>query len=316
MDYDIIGDVHGQDGKLTALLAKLGYRIKDGAYRHPEGRIALFLGDLIDRGPGQLEVIGIVRNMIEAGSGRTIMGNHEWNAIGFGSRRPDGADYLRPRTKNKRYQHKAFLAQVGEDSALHKELVEWFKTLPPILDLGDIRLCHAWWNPEMTRLVASNVQPDGSLNESFLMASFDKSNEAFLAMEGITKGMEIRLPDGASFSDHSGIERKEVRMRWWDENSDTFRKAALVPEEGRSRIPDLGIPASVRLGNKSNVPVFLGHYWLNGKPGIQNANTAVLDYGAALKGPLVAYRWQGEPVLTDENLVWVSPGGQYEQIPR
>jgi hypothetical protein len=38
MGYDIIGDVHGQDAKLKALLATLGYRVRDGAYRHPEAR--------------------------------------------------------------------------------------------------------------------------------------------------------------------------------------------------------------------------------------------------------------------------------------
>jgi len=53
---------------------------------------------------------------------------------------------LRPRTDNKRREHREFLRQVGEDSPLHRELVEWFKTLPPVLDLGGIRLCHAWWN--------------------------------------------------------------------------------------------------------------------------------------------------------------------------
>ena len=47
----------------------------------------------------------------------------------------------------------------------------------------------------------------------------------------------------------------------------------------------------------SPVPVFVGHYWLTGKPAPQNANTAVLDYGAGLDGPLVAYRWDGEPQL-------------------
>ena len=91
MGYDVIADVHGQDGKLKALLVKLGYRVKDGAWRHPEGRMALFLGDLVDRGPGQVEVLGIVRDMIEAGSGRSIMGNHEWNAIGFATRDPEGS---------------------------------------------------------------------------------------------------------------------------------------------------------------------------------------------------------------------------------
>ena len=114
----------------------------------PKAEWRLFLGDLVDRGPGQVEVINIVRNMIEAGSGRTIMGNHEWNAIGFGTPDPDSGDYLRPRTAEQAARAQGVSAQVGEDSPLHKELVEWFKTLPPVLDLGSIRLCHAWWNLE------------------------------------------------------------------------------------------------------------------------------------------------------------------------
>jgi len=50
MGYDVIGDVHGQNLKLKALLVKLGYRVRHGAWRHPEGRVAVFVGDLIDRG--------------------------------------------------------------------------------------------------------------------------------------------------------------------------------------------------------------------------------------------------------------------------
>lgn len=303
MGYDIIGDVHGQDGKLTALHAKLGYRIKDGAYRHPDGRIALFLGDLIDRGPGQLEVINIVRNMIEAGSGRTIMGNHEWNAIGFATERSDGKGFLRARSVNRTKQHSAFLDQIGVDSPRYRELAGWFKTLPPALDLGEIRLCHAWWNPELVDLVARNSREDGSLNEEFLYSSFEKKSEAFYAMEGITKGMELGLPEGSSFLDPTGIERKEIRARWWDQDATTYRKAGLVPEAGRDRIPDLELPATVKLGNDSDVPTFIGHYWLTGAPAIQNAKTAVLDYGAALKGPLVAYRWDGESDLSNSAFV-------------
>ena len=86
MDYDVIGDVHGQDLKLKALLAELGYRVRAGAYRHPAGRVAVFVGDLIDRGPGQVEVLEIVRRMEAAGSARVVMGNHELNAIGYATR--------------------------------------------------------------------------------------------------------------------------------------------------------------------------------------------------------------------------------------
>ncbi len=48
MNYDIIGDVHGHADVLVALLRKLGYRERAGAWRHPE-RTAVFLGDFIDR---------------------------------------------------------------------------------------------------------------------------------------------------------------------------------------------------------------------------------------------------------------------------
>ncbi len=308
MACDIIGDVHGQDRKLTALLTKLGYRIKDGAYRHHEGRIALFLGDLIDRGPGQLEVLSIVRKMIEAGSARTILGNHEWNAIGFATESPDGKGYLRGRSANRTKQHAAFLEQVGMDSPRYKDLVGWFKTLPPFLDLGAIRLCHAWWNPEFVNLVGRNSCEDGSLCEEFLFSSFDRESEASIAMKGITSGLEVNLPEGSSFIDPTGIERKEIRARWWDASATTYRKAGLVPEAGRDRIPDLELPETVKLGNDSGVPTFLGHYWMTGTPCVQNPTIAVLDFGAGKVGPLVAYRWSGEDRLLNDNIVFAEGG--------
>ena len=50
--YDIIGDIHGQAGKLEALLTNMGYQLKDGVYQHPQ-RTLISVGDLIDRGPQQ-----------------------------------------------------------------------------------------------------------------------------------------------------------------------------------------------------------------------------------------------------------------------
>lgn len=303
MNYDIIGDIHGQDGKLTALLKKLGYRIKDGAYRHPEGRMALFLGDLIDTGPGQVAVVNIVRNMIEAGSGRTIMGNHELNAIGFATISDDGQTYLRPHTKGYTAQHKEFLNQIGWASALHKEIVAWFRTLPPYMDLGSIRLCHAWWNQDYIDHIANNSDANGSLDEAFLLSSFDTRSNSRAAMNGVTKGLEVTLPEGHGFTDHAGYERDNIRVKWWDESATTYRKAAMVSESYRDSMPDILLPHSIKLGNKGDIPTFLGHYWLKGKPSIQNTKTAVLDYSAAREGPLVAYRWEGEQELTDAGFV-------------
>ena len=77
--FDIIGDVHGCYDELVALLGELGYLVYDGATTasHPEGRRALFLGDLVDRGPKTPAVLHLVMNMVRDGTALCIPGNHE-----------------------------------------------------------------------------------------------------------------------------------------------------------------------------------------------------------------------------------------------
>ncbi|MGE0025487.1 MAG: polynucleotide kinase-phosphatase [Thermoleophilia bacterium] len=80
--FDIIGDVHGCCDELEALLAELGYVPgDDGVPRHPGGRIAILLGDLVDRGPRILDTVGLVRRMVEAGSARCVPGNHDQKLV-------------------------------------------------------------------------------------------------------------------------------------------------------------------------------------------------------------------------------------------
>ncbi len=80
--YDVIGDMHGHADKLTALLRKMDYSEHDGVWRHPT-RQAIFVGDLIDRGPQQLETVDIVRRMVDAGTAQVVLGNHEFNAVAY-----------------------------------------------------------------------------------------------------------------------------------------------------------------------------------------------------------------------------------------
>lgn len=77
--FDIIGDIHGCATELEALLADLGYRQSEegGPYRHPEGRRAIFLGDLMDRGPRNLDAFTLVRDMVTAGAALAVPGNHD-----------------------------------------------------------------------------------------------------------------------------------------------------------------------------------------------------------------------------------------------
>jgi len=83
--FDIIGDVHGCCDELEELLEKLGYKIKgysEGVlggpiYFHPEGRKAVFLGDLVDRGPRCLDVMKIAYNMVNTDNALCVPGNHD-----------------------------------------------------------------------------------------------------------------------------------------------------------------------------------------------------------------------------------------------
>lgn len=80
--YDLIGDVHGCAHTLERLLDAMGYKRQGGVWRHAQ-RQAIFLGDIIDRGPRIREALHIVHDMVEAGQAHCIMGNHEFSALGW-----------------------------------------------------------------------------------------------------------------------------------------------------------------------------------------------------------------------------------------
>jgi protein phosphatase len=76
--FDIIGDIHGCYDELMELLSLLGYTLNaGGVWAHSEGRRALFLGDLVDRGNGSVEVANLVMDMVSAGSALCVPGNHD-----------------------------------------------------------------------------------------------------------------------------------------------------------------------------------------------------------------------------------------------
>ena len=81
--FDVIGDVHGCRAELEALLGRLGYVLaRDEQGRpvdavHPDGRRAVFVGDLVDRGPDSPGVLRLVMGMVAAGHALCVPGNHE-----------------------------------------------------------------------------------------------------------------------------------------------------------------------------------------------------------------------------------------------
>ncbi|MCC5651512.1 polynucleotide kinase-phosphatase [Nostoc sp. XA013] len=166
--FDIIGDIHGCCDELEILLQQLGYQKGEEAkeqksreelstfssvslwnaptYYHPEGRKALFLGDLVDRGTRILDTVKLVRNMVEAGTAFCVPGNHENKLL------------RKLRGKNVRVNH-GLEQTLAEIEALPDEVREPFtKELQKFLDslishylLDDGRLvvAHAGMKQEM-----------------------------------------------------------------------------------------------------------------------------------------------------------------------
>ncbi len=85
--FDIIGDLHGCCDELEQLLLRMGYRpekktISDPVwgnlyYHHPQGRTAVFLGDIVDRGPRVLDTLRLVCNMVRTQNALCVPGNHD-----------------------------------------------------------------------------------------------------------------------------------------------------------------------------------------------------------------------------------------------
>jgi calcineurin-like phosphoesterase family protein len=299
--YDLVGDIHGHADALHRLLHKLDYVETDGVFRHP-ARKMIFVGDFIDRGPQQREVLRLARTMCEAGAAMAVMGNHEFNAIGWAARNQDG-EFLRRHSKRNASQHAKFLLQIDENSADHRDAIRWFRSLPIWLDLPGLRAVHACWHESSRAALMPFLDVAGRLTDEGVLASYRHGSDAHAAIEILLKGPEQRLPDGIHFFDKDGHKREEVRLRWWDHDATTFRKAALGMDGRGDEIPDSQLPIDYRYHDSK--PVFFGHYWLTDRPGISAPNAACLDFSVAKAGYLTAYRWSGEVALTERSLVSV-----------
>ena len=227
--YDVIGDVHGHAVQLRGLLAKLGYTDVDGVWKHPS-RTAVFVGDLIDRGDHQLEVVAIVRAMVEAGAARIVLGNHEFNAVAWATPDPDHpGKFLRSHNEKNREQHHEFLEQVGEGSDRHRAIIDWFMTIPLWLDLDGLRVVHACWDPRSIARLDGLVSPSNTLTPELVVASSRSGTVAFKAVETLLKGPEI--PVDPHYLDKGGHERCCARFRWWLPDATTLRAGAEIPPD-------------------------------------------------------------------------------------
>ncbi|MGW4771682.1 polynucleotide kinase-phosphatase [Nocardia sp. NPDC004278] len=163
--FDVIGDVHGCRTELETLLGELGYQLaRDDAGRavgasHPAGRTAVFVGDLVDRGPDTPGVLRLVMGMVRAGTALCVTGNHENKLV----RALDG--------KKVRIAHglAESLAQLAaEDEDFRKAALDFCRGLIShyVLDGGRLVVAHAGLKEEYHGRASGRVRAFAMYGES------------------------------------------------------------------------------------------------------------------------------------------------------
>jgi len=140
--FDVVGDVHGCRSELEALLGRLGYGlVRDELGRPvdalpPQGRTAVFVGDLVDRGPDTPGVLRLVMGMVAAGHALCVPGNHENKLVRA----------LTGRKVQQRHGIAESLEQLGrEPEEFRKSVIEFCRGLIShyVLDGGRLVVAHA-----------------------------------------------------------------------------------------------------------------------------------------------------------------------------
>ena len=307
--FDLIGDVHGCARTLEHLLDMLGYRKQAGVWRHAS-RQALFLGDIIDRGPRIREALHIVRDMVMADQALCIMGNHEFNALGWTTSALPGTgkEYVHERTPRHQRLIQATLDQFELYPSDWHDFLGWFYELPLCLDAGRFRVVHACWDHVLIDSFRQQ-HPQACIDPQFVQQAGIKGSFANRVFDRLLRGTDMRLPDGLTLTGGDGLTRAFFRTKFWEDDPQTygdivFQPDALPDQIANVPLSDIQKNALLRYGRDEPL-LFVGHYWRSGKPAAIRPNLACLDYSAVLYGKLVAYRLDQETEIDPRKFVWV-----------
>lgn len=309
--YDLIGDIHGCGQTLERLLEILGYKKRSGIWQHAY-RQALFLGDLIDRGPQIRETLHIVHAMVDAGHAYCIMGNHEYYALAWNTPASEQStdEYVRARSKHHTRLHRETLEQFEEHPYDWEDFNEWFLTLPLFIDAQRFRAVHACWDDRLINMLRTRFA-DGRVNQAFVQQSAIKGSFADQAFNRLLRGVNLPLPHGMSQTSYDGFTRSSFRTKFWHDDASalTYGDVVFQPDALPGDLAQEPLPTEYLqhvTGYDAQQPLlFVGHYWRQGQPSLIRPNLACLDYSAVNGGKLVAYRLDQEQHLLPESFVWV-----------
>ena len=161
--FDIIGDIHGCADELELLLEKLGYVWEEipeksfytyfRLYKHPQGRKAIFLGDLVDRGPRILDSYQLVHHMVQANQALCVPGNHDTKLM----------QHLNGRNVQIKHGLQQTLDEIQalpDVKAFEQEMAEFIFSLVShyVLDDGKLVVAHAGLKEELQGRASSRVR--------------------------------------------------------------------------------------------------------------------------------------------------------------
>jgi hypothetical protein len=283
---DIIGDIHGHLGALTSLLTKLGYRRTDGTWRHDDAR-AIFVGDLIDKGPQPFEVLALVRRMVESANAELVIGNHELNWIRDAAPFQHNLDKFLLATGKHADRKVGHLSSGGAINLMAD--FRWLRHQPLYIDRPELRVVHAAWSDEhLSVLRDSGVM---ALDDHGLSAYLDTYSPAYFAIDFIVAGCDHSWLQGDERKSSRYLTRRR-RVHWW-------------PDIGH-KVNPIDVAAE-RISNapyaQDAPPVFFGHFAFAGQPRLAGPNVVGVDYSVAYGGPLAAYSFDAESVLNPQNFV-------------
>lgn len=233
LKLDVIGDVHGELPALLALGRELGYDV-DADWQHPEHRIPVFVGDLVDRGAHSLEVVERVEQLVARDRAACLMGNHEYNLVAYHLKL---RGYERPKRSNR-----ATIEDFARHPARWERALSFLEALPIAFALDDLRIIHACWHAASYEAVKEKLGPHrggsgGALKAYVALESpfegaglveglfpWDENTKIDAPQELLLKGFEVAAD--APFRDAEGTIRHLKRATWWtDEAPSVLRDA-------------------------------------------------------------------------------------------
>lgn len=309
---DVIGDVHGEIEALGALVGHLGYEA-DG--HHPDGRHAVFVGDLCDRGPDSPAVLDLVMGWVQAGRAQCVLGNHELNVLLGEPKHGNGWFFDR----NHELANGEFLNSKAASAERRAAWTAFLERLPLALVRDDLRVVHACWDDA----ALARLEPLLATGASYraVHADLDKVARELLRGSGINaRAAREVLAYRHAFKDRSA---QLPMLQACAEEATLLQNANPVKVitsglEGPSERP-IWAGGRWRMTHRArwwngyhDAPaVLVGHYWRRDARAEPAAVTGDWDYPLGDYGP---YEWMGPR----HNVFCIdySAGGRYAERAR